>query len=205
MHRYLTLLAFSAFLPSSIALANDSAYTDVDFDACQKLSEDEVGVALKCEGLKGYAIYFKEGDLRQSVSYGPLSKAYIDGAFESFTPFNRTGSKVEWRLDPSGKPVAAILRYFLENPDPETGASNPKLEGQVLVISRVAQEEDGKSCVAGYVDALANRDANILARKIADDIAPSFICGKETPVYHGTRGPRAAEPGLYLPEEPTPQ
>ena len=196
----LACLLLVVLFPAS-ASANDSRYTDVNFDACQKLYEDEVGVALKCEGLKNYPVYAKEGDLRQSVSYGPLNKAYIDGAFESFTPFNHTSGKIEWRLDPSGKPVSAILRYFIENANPDTGASDPKLAGQVLAISRVAQAEDGRSCVAGYVDALANPDANTLARKIADEIAPSFACGKQTPVYHGTRGPRAAEPGLYLPEE----
>lgn len=196
----LACLIFVALLPA-VAHANESRYTDVNFDACQKLYEDEAGVALKCEGLKDYPVYAKEGDLRQSVSYGPLNKAYIDGAFESFTPFNHTSGKIEWRLDRSGRPVSAILRYFIENANPDNGASDPKLAGQVLVISRVAQAKDGRSCVAGYVDALANPDANTLARTVADEIAPSFACGKQTPVYHGTRGPKAAEPGLYLPEE----
>lgn len=200
-HHAIPALVILLSVSAQPAKANDSTYTDINFDACTKLYEDEAGVALKCEGLKGYPVYAKEGDLRQSVSFGPINKAYIDGAFESFTPFNRTGAKVEWRLAASGKPVSAILRYFLENPDPNTGASNPKLEGQVLVVSRVAQE-DGRSCVAGYVDALANPNANELARKIADEIAPSFACGGDTPVYHGERGPKAAEPGLYLPEEP---
>ena len=74
------------------------------------------------------------------------------------------------------------------------------LEGEVLVISRVAQPEDGLGCVAAYVDALANPDPNKLARKIADERAPSFICGRDLPVYHGVRGPKAADPGLHLPE-----
>ena len=52
----LACLIFVALLPA-VAHANESRYTDVDFDACQKLYEDEAGVALKCEGLKDYPVY----------------------------------------------------------------------------------------------------------------------------------------------------
>jgi len=68
----------------------------------------------------------------------------------------------------------------------------------VLVISKVGQPDDRSGCVAGLVDALANPDANALARKVADEVAPSFVCEKDTAVYHGTRGERATDFQAYF-------
>ncbi|CAN7327522.1 hypothetical protein LJR030_003362 [Rhizobium sp. LjRoot30] len=190
-------------LAATAAGANESSYTDMNTDKCKTLSrnEEESGsVSLKCRGLDGYPVYFKEGDARQSVFFGPVSQSYIDGAFESFGMFNYVGKKVEWRVDDSGTPVAAILRYFISNLDPETGMPTKELEGQVLVISRVAQSDDESGCVAAYVDALANGDANGLARQVADDMAANFTCGQDEPSFHGERGERASEPSRYLPE-----
>ena len=70
-------------------------------------------------------------------------------------------------------------------------------QGQVLAISRVGQPEDKEGCPVGYVDALANKNPNELAREVADTIAADFICGKDTAEYHGTRGPRAGDPMIY--------
>ncbi len=195
------LLFVSTALP---AAANDSTYTDFDTKHCKSLltaEEQEDGSAmLLCKGLKGYPVTFKEGDLRQSFSYGKISKAYTDNTFESFEPFNHTGNKIEWRIDKNGVPVATILRWFLENLNPETYVPTPARRGQVLVVSKVAQENDGKSCVAGYVDALANPDPNVIARRVADEIAPGFKCGVDEAAFHGTRGDKAAEPTHVFPE-----
>ncbi|MBP1858476.1 hypothetical protein [Rhizobium herbae] len=186
----------------TVVLANDSVYTDLDTDHCKTLSpEDEEGggISLRCKGFKDYDVYFKEGDLRQSLFYGHLNTAYIDGAFESFGPFNYTGPKIEWRLGAGGKPVATILRWFISNVDPETGEPAPALKGQVLVVSKVAGE-DGKGCVVGYVDALANPDPNAMARQIADTQAEGFVCGTDTADFTGVRGPRAADHTHSFPE-----
>ncbi|WP_457587012.1 hypothetical protein [Ensifer canadensis] len=107
---------------------------------------------------------------------------------------------VEWRVAKGGTAVATILRWIIENPDPKTGESVPGLEGQVLVVSKVAEKGDGKGCVAGYVDALANPDPNTIARKVADEVAPRFRCGVDQATFHGTRGDKAAEPNNELPE-----
>lgn len=190
-------------LSAATAGANESSYTDMNTDRCNTLSSNEEegsSVSLKCRGLDGYPVYFKEGDARQSVFFGPVSQSYIDGGFESFGMFNYVGKKIEWRIDDSGTPVAAILRYFISNLDPETGMPTKALEGQVLVISRVAQPDDESGCVAAYVDALANKDANGLARQVADDMAANFTCGQDEPAFHGERGERASEPSRYLPE-----
>ena len=190
-----------SMMPGS-ALANDSTYTDLDTDHCTALlPEDTEGgsVSLRCKGLKDYAVYFKEGDLRQSILYGPVSDAYVNDVFESFAPFNNATRKIEWRLGTDGKPVATILRWFLENIDPVTSEPSPKLKGQVLVVSKVA-DDTGKGCVVGYVDALANPEPNALARKVADTSAKNFVCGQDQAAYHGIRGPTAAEPTHVFPD-----
>jgi hypothetical protein len=182
------------------AVANSSAYTDFDVKQCETISEDPDGGVLKCEGYKDYPVYFKEGDLRQSMLYGPAAADMLAEAFESFGAFNHVGTKIEWRLDGAGKPFAAIHRWFIDNVA-EAGATTPKTAGQVLVISHVANDPaDGVSCAVGYVDALANKDANEIARKVADDEALDFACGYQEPAWHGDRGDKASEPMRHLPD-----
>jgi len=176
------------------ALAAGSAFTDLELDKCKTLvapDPDEPGgdfASMLCPGLGDYKVLFKEGDLRQSVHYGFLKQSIIEKAFESFGPFNHMNPKIEWRIGAGGKPIAAIQRFFV-------GDENS--QGQILVISRVGQpgEEDG--CPVGYVDALANKDANNLARAVADALAVHFRCGADTPDYHGAKGDKAAEPMIY--------
>lgn len=191
------LLISAAATPA--AFAAESAYTDLDLDRCQKIAEHELGVSLKCKGYKGYPVYFAESDLRQSVFFGHLGQAIIDDGFESFSPFNRVNTKVEWRLDGTGRPFAAILRWFIENPN-DQGIPTKASEGQVLVISKVAQQDDGIGCVVGYVDALVNKDANSLARQVADTEAQSFGCGYNESFWYGKRGDKSGEPTHNLPE-----
>lgn len=187
-------------IASQGAEANESAYSERNLDACKTLSQEEEGasISLECRGYKDFAVYFKEGDLRQSQAYGPISKAYIDDAFESFGPFNHTNTKIEWRLDAAGRPVATILRWFIA--DPEDTGGNDARYGQVLVVSTVATRENPTSCVVGYIDARENKDANTLARRVADEEAPDFACGRDEPQWHGARGSLAGEPMRSLPE-----
>ena len=198
----LTTLLLSVSLAASMAVAaraNESVYTDRDLDACKTISEEEEGgsVDLLCSGYKDFTVYFKEGDLRQSIAYGPVSDASIAQAFETFGPFNHTGAKIEWRLGAGGTPVATIVRWFVA--DPETTGEADARYGQVLVVSTVATKDNPTSCVAGYVDALENKDANTLARAVADDEAAGFACGVNEPQWHGKRGKLAGEPSRTLP------
>lgn len=196
----LGLAAMLSAAPSTTR-ANDSVYTDLDLDACQTVHvEEDISITLKCAGPKGYPFYFKEGDLRQMVLFGHADRSYVDQAFETFGTFNHIGTKAEWRLDANGKPIAAILRYFLEHSDPNTGMPAEAFWGQILVVSRVAQKSDGVGCMAAFVDAKANKDANVLARQLADTLAPSFACGTDEAVYHGKRGKTADDLMSNLPE-----
>jgi hypothetical protein len=188
----------SPVLPQ-VALANDSVYSDLDLDNCQTLSEDPMGVSLKCRGYRDYPVYFKEGDLRQSVLYGQVDKELIDGAFESFSAFNHVNTKIEWRLDAAGKPFAAILRWFIDNPGPD-GSSTRTSRGEILVVSRVGTADYGGSCIVALVDAKANRDANELARQMADETASDFACGMQEPEWAGKRGDLVSDRSFSWPE-----
>lgn len=194
-----TLLAASTLVAlAATALAGGSytsAYTSIDFEkACTKLSESEEGasITLRCKGYGDYPVNYAEGDLRAAVTFGIQPDGY-EAPWQSFGPWNRISTRVEWRLK-GDQPVATILRWFIDNIDPSTGSADPKREGNILVVSRVAGLDGKPGCMVGLVDARANPHANDLARRIADTIAEEFDCTTDVPQYHGKRGPYAPDP-----------
>ena len=70
-------------------------------------------------------------------------------------------------------------------------ASAIKRAASVLVV-----EVGGK--VVGYVEATANKDANALARKVADDEARDFACRYSEAMWHGERRATAIEASSYF-------
>ncbi|HTM77677.1 MAG TPA: hypothetical protein VL133_08620 [Devosia sp.] len=153
--------AFAAF---------NSAYTEINLDACLVLDADDFGASWACPGYKGYPLMVREGDLRFGLSYG--FNVDKEPRFQTLGPFNHLGAKLEWRLsNVLGRwmPVATIVRYFTQ--DPETLEETK----QVLVITQLVE---GQTCHIAYIDALANPDANELARQAADT-AGSFDCAKD--------------------------
>ena len=195
------LTIFAAGFASAYAQNYTSAYTKLDFDRhCKIFNKHELGIDAKCSGYvqpgkpksQEWPVYFSEGDLRQMVRFGHAQKEARQ--WESFGEFNQIGQTIEWRLW-DGKPVAAILRWFIENTNPDTGIQDKKHQGQVLVVSTVADVDNrDNACVAGYVDARANKNANKLARQISDSLAPDFVCGIDKPKFHGARGKLAGNP-----------
>lgn len=165
------LLLLMFLVPPAAAQQIESAYTDVDLDLCSIIHSDDFGSRWACPGHKGIPVLIAEGDLRFFISYGfgaPDERA----AAQTLPPFNTLGPKMEWRLSNAEghwKPFATIMRYFTER---EAGED----KGEVLVVTRL---EDGATCHVAYIDAIANADANTLARDAADDIAPDFDCGNE--------------------------
>ena len=203
----LALAALAAIAVPHSAGAAESVYTDTKLDKCEDLIKDptqiesDMGVAsYKCAGYKDYPFYFDEEDVRQSTYFGYLSADILRAGGETFSAFNHVGDKIEWRLDDKGVPRATILRYFMEHQNPATNELDKAFYGQILVISRVGQPDDMTGCVTAYVDALANKDANDLARKLADEQAPGFPCGKEKPVFHGKVGKKISEPVYNYPD-----
>ena len=171
----LTLVAAA----SPAAGENTSAYTRLDRAACRALPpapDDPLeSGAWWCTGHRGVPVYVAEGDLRFFVSYG--EGAMDEQAAGTTLPaFNHPGETIEWRIGQDGEAVATILRFHT---DP--GDGSPK--GQVLVVTKLGGS--GQVCHAGYVDALATRDANVVARAVAD-AAGAFDCAHDTPAYHDT-------------------
>lgn len=203
----LTLAALTAIAAPLSAGAASSAYTETKLDKCEDLIKDpsqieqDMGIAsYKCAGYKDYPFWFDEEDVRQSTYFGYLSDDILRAGGETFAVFNHVGDKIEWRLDDKGVPRATILRYIMEHQNPETTELDKAFYGQILVVSRVGQPEDETGCVTAYVDALENTDANELARKLADEQAPGFPCGKEKPVFHGKVGSKISEPMYNYPD-----
>lgn len=182
------------------ATAAQSVYSKLDFDkGCQwevPASEEEAGMggSAVCSGYKDYPVYFTEGDLRQFVTYGFVDdpKKIVGG----FAQWNSVHTTIEWRLE-GGEPYATIHRWFLDNINPDTGAADQNLQGQVLVISSVGNPNNPpgqrNSCPVGYVDALANNNANVIARQVADGVAKGFDCNSGKPQFYGIRGPKSGQ------------
>lgn len=185
----LGLLVAGAFVSAAHAQEVDppdvpglsSTYTKLEIgDDCIRISSGTMGGEFSCPGLGGYGVTFAEGDLRTSIFYGHLGDWYADGAWESFGAFNSVGDTLEWRLN-DDVPFATILRWFIE--DGMTGDEDKRSE--VLVVSKIGQPGAGEACVVGYVDAKLNSDANVIARQVADEIAPDFTCRTDEPEFHG--------------------
>ncbi len=160
-----------------------SLYTSLDLSACKALANDPRGVAKLCEGLPGYPVYVAESDRGTYVSVGSDAekRQAAQQTLKAFnTLFERGGRRttVEWRFvvrDQQTVPYATIVRYFTQS---ATG------NGEVLVVTRVT---DLETCHVAYIDALANADAIVLARKLADTVARSKSCPLE-PEVQGAAG-----------------
>lgn len=181
----LTILT-ACLLAASPALANgafESAYTKLDLANCQQepLDPDDpvAGGSWWCQGHGGIPVRVAEGDLRFLISYG-ANAAQEPAAGQTLPAFNTIGTTLEWRLERNRSngslvPIATILRYFTESGTGE--------KGQVLVVTKLGAP--GQVCHIGYVDALLNRDANVLARQVAEQVAAGFVCGTHQAGHYG--------------------
>jgi len=197
------ILLLTALSMTGEAMAADSAYTvlDVDNGSCKPVGEAptqediDLGVmSVVCPGYKAYPVEYHTDDERTTVHYGDPATTTTASAWESFSPFNSAAEKIEWRIDAKDGPFAAIHRFYVGS----GGEDGKEPRGEVLVISKVGQPGGRAGCVVGLVDALANKDANAMAREIADRLAPGFACGKDKADYHGRRGDKAAEFQTYF-------
>ncbi len=160
-----------------------STITSLEPKLCKVIKRHRDGNSYECQGVPGYSVYFAEGDLRAFVAFGPKPAA-TRAATQTLGPFNTPFEKghqratIEWRIDRrtgAERPHAAILRYFV---------SRDGQSSQALVVTRVTEKE---ACHVAYIDAKANEDAILMARRIADDVAPRFDC-KAEPKIEGKPG-----------------
>ncbi|MBR0780799.1 hypothetical protein [Bradyrhizobium iriomotense] len=188
----LAILLTSTVLDGANAQSVGSTYTSTAPKNCRQVgkpSELDGSTTRICPGKDGLMVLIAEDDLREIVSVGRNRKeaAGEPAAKLWFAPFNSSETTVEWRAAGT-KPFAIIQRWHIaDSSDPDKqGRPNTK---DMLVVTRLPP---GPVCHVAYVDAIANPNANELARKAADDFARSFTCGKDEVTIVGTRG-RAVE------------
>jgi hypothetical protein len=169
---------------SGVAAAAEPVYQRISDAGCRTISTDQLGASQLCHGPDGTPFSIADSDLRISVVFGGVDEG-SEPPFESFGNFNHIGETIEWRME-GGRAIAAILRWHLDASEGDSG-------GQILVVSKVG-EGASPGCVAAYVDAQANPNANDLARAAAEQIVPNVECGTHVPFYYGIRGPAAGEP-----------
>jgi hypothetical protein len=187
-------LAAAAGAPAADA-AVSSAYTDYDTKKCFHKAghgPEDYG-EWRCRGLGGMAVLVSAGDQRMTMSFGPHARDE-PAAGQTLPGFNDVSkARIEWRLARGAggaQPFAAIVRWSTSHLDDGPGAlavARPKtINGKVLVVTRLGPRG---VCHVGYVDALANRDADTLARKIADEHVRAFRCDTDKPIILGETGP----------------
>src|SRR5690606_38990462 len=90
-----------------------SVYTELDDKKCKTLKPDTDNGVLylgRCEGVGGYALHIKEGDLRQTIDViTPEGEEHELRLWEHFGGFSAVGPRAEWRVK-VGKPFALIFR-----------------------------------------------------------------------------------------------
>lgn len=188
MRTLLAVAAVAACAAVRPAFAGEisSAYTDLDWKAdCVTYGQAAEGEGdwadLACSGYRGYPVLIAYDDARESIYYG-FPATDMTGIWESFVAFNESAGKVEWRLETEGDiavPFAAIQRRSVNDSDDGTRKTD------VLVVSRVGQPGGEPGCTVGLVAVEGNPKANEEARKIADEKAKAFQCGKDQRVTSG--------------------
>ena len=160
-----------------------SLFTSLDLSQCDVLADGRETKGRVCAGLPGYPVFVAEGHGETFLSVGPDAHKR-QAARQTLRAHNTVFDKsrrgtVEWRFvvrNQQPVPYATIVRYFTEGADGGTG--------EVLVVTRVTDRE---TCHVAYVDALANADAIVLARKLADTVARRASCAAD-PVVRGAAG-----------------
>lgn len=183
-----TLLAAAVLGPGGASRAAEhpvkSLYTTIDLARCQgRAAAAEGGPSWQCKGLPGYPVHVAIAGQRTYLSAGTepekrrAARQTLD-AVNSAVDARSGHITIEWRFQRrqgEARPYAMIVRY-------STTSAGGK--GEVLVVSRVGESE---SCQVARIDALANADAMVLARTIADGEARTFDC-KAPPKVVGRTG-----------------
>ncbi len=174
------LLAAVATCAAHTTEAQEARFTDLVGPTCQfKRDTSRIGDLKRCRGHGGARpeTLAEETRTHFALRFEPSRPQPLISAW-SF------GSKLEWRgwvLTEGFQPHSVLVRALLK--DPESPKSTA--DGQVLAIIRVAPAEP-RACVVAVLDA-SRRDANAIAGKAADRIAPAFRCGLDRAVVIGPR------------------
>ena len=188
MSKTICAALFALCIAASPAASQSIEYVYTKFDSkkCKHTPGTEIEDygAWLCPGYKNIPVRLGAGDQRMYVTFGARTKDNIADE-ETLPGFNDVYSgTVEWRIekraDGKTRPFATILRWnyvTAEDQERATGPITPT--GRMLVVTRLGP---GGTCHVGYVDA-RRKDANERARKLADERARTFKCGKDKAEY----------------------
>jgi hypothetical protein len=184
-------ILFTGSPDHSNAQTFSSSYTSTGSRDCRTVgkSSESGGATQVCPGKSGLVVLVTEDDLRETVSVGrDRAAAAREPAAEAwFAPFNSSEHTIEWRAV-GGKPFAIIQRWHIADGNDLDKDGRPNTKA-MLMVTRLPP---GAVCHVAYVDVMANREANELARKAADEAARDFQCGKDQVKIVGRSG-RAVE------------
>jgi hypothetical protein len=188
----LAAVALSSPISPANAQTFSSSYTSSAPKDCRmigKSSKLDGSGTRACPGKSGLVVLISEDDLRETVSVGRNHKAAAREPASQvwFGPFNSTAHTVEWRAV-DGKPFAIIQRWLIADNADADRRGRPAAK-PMLAVTRLPP---GPVCHVAYVDGLANRNPNELAREAADKYARDFNCGRDEVKVIGERG-RAVE------------
>jgi len=176
------LIALALVSAPAVGQTVESQYTSFDAKKCkhrQGTAIEDYGSWL-CPGYQKLRVLLSAGDQRMHVTYGNWKKDDIASS-QTFPGFNSVyEGTVEWRIEklPNGKtrPFATILRWNTRT-EADAKRDDGRSTGRRLVVTRL---NPGGICHVGYVDARIP-GANEAARKLADEKARNFKCGKDHP------------------------
>jgi hypothetical protein len=185
------VVALSLLSAPALSQTIEHAYTKFDSKTCKhtKGKDVEDDGSWLCEGYAGLRVQLSAVDQRMTVTFGQTRNTDLVQS-QTLPSFNDVyEGTIEWRFEKSAsgkpRPFATILRWNVMTPEDRDKATATKATGRVLVVTRLGR---GGSCHIGYVDARANPDANELARKLADERARTFKCGKDKRIVAGKTG-----------------
>ena len=165
--------AGSQIVPAELANSGEisSQYQKFDLGNCTETNRATEGASItwRCTGPNRIQFWVHDGDGRQDVDIGVQNND-----FTTIGAFNSIGDTLEWRMR-DGRPYALIFRYL--------DATIEKRGRTVLAVEKIAASGQAGCRVAQIAGSIP--DANLRARQIADDVAPSFECGKQGIRYLG--------------------
>lgn len=173
------LIAAMLLCASAVRAEILSEYTEFDADkGCTVYRTADEGdgdwADLACAGYRGYPVILTYTDVRETAFYGFPPEGQMPRQ-AGFHPFNHAGSRIEWRIDRrdrSEEPFAAIHRWLVSRGEGEADI-------EILTVSKVSTMEDRTGCFVGFVMASGNPQANVEARRIADENARNFDCASD--------------------------
>ena len=142
-----------------------SDYTTLDLAGCDVMRRAAEGhsVEYRCLGRGNVSLLLHDGDGRFDLDAGVRNEE-----FQSIGAFNSIAPTIEWRLD-TGNPVAVIFRLH--------DATMGSRDRSVLAVEKVGTAQSPGCRIAQIAG--DTPDANMRARRIADERAADFDCSTD--------------------------